>query len=226
MSLKHYLELAFKESRLTSNADLGKIRHLDGILQPNQENLILVYGGSFNPPHQGHIDVILSGLNPILAAVSIIILPSEDFHLRNKLAKSHSEFFLNMKRRADILDAIPSIPKQKVWVWPSTWYPFKTCIDALVRLTAADGFEVAFSHLIGPDNVIPNDPLDIFPYRLPRILVSNKARHIAAHFRPDGRPERWNGFEEWIRSEEGHVEGKAIHLNFYMIYGFLISLGM
>ena len=42
-----------------------------------------------------------------MAAVSIRILPSEYFHLGNKLAKGHWEFFLNMERRADILDAIP-----------------------------------------------------------------------------------------------------------------------
>lgn len=75
----------------------------------------------------------------------------------------------------------------------------------MVRLTQADGFKVAFAHLVGPDNLQLEDPLDNYPYELPRMVVSNKARHVTEHFRDDGRPARWTGFGEWSRSndEEG-----------------------
>lgn len=209
MSLQHYLQLAYKESRLTSAADLAAFQHLTGTLQRGRENLILVYGGSFNPPHRGHIDVLLSGLAPSVGALGIVVLPSEDFHLRHKVAKSHPEFFLRMERRAEIWAAIvPPHSRDRVWVWASTWYPFKTFTDALVRLTKADGFELAFSHLIGPDNVNPDDPLDILPYRLPRILVSNRGRHVATGFSSDGSPTVWKGFGGWSRcaNEKGQAE--------------------
>jgi hypothetical protein len=210
--LKHYVEKAYKQSRLTSQADLSPIQHLTGSLQHGRENLILVYGGSFNPPHRGHIDVLLSGLTPEVGAVGVVILPSEDFHLRHKLANSHPEFFLQMERRADIwASIIPSISKERVWVWMSTWYPFKTFTDTLVELAKEDGYMLAFSHLIGPDNLNKKDPLSILPYELPRVLVSNKARHVAATFSSDGKPEMWNGFGSWYKcvSYGEHEHGKC-----------------
>lgn len=210
MSLKQYLHKAYKEARLTTEVDLSPIQHLTGNLQMDCDNLILVYGGSFNPPHRGHIDVLLSGLRPEVAAVGIVVLPSEDFHLRNKVAKSHPGFFLHMKRRADIWDAIPSIPKDRVWVWTSTWYPFKTVIDALVRLTNADGFKVSFSNMIGPDNLNLEDPLNILPYKFDTVLVTNKARNVASQFLSDGRLGKWDGFGEWTRCIRGGIDGKCI----------------
>ncbi|KAF2720989.1 hypothetical protein K431DRAFT_294682 [Polychaeton citri CBS 116435] len=199
MSLKNYLQMAYREARLTSKADLDTFQHLEGTLRRDHENLILVYGGSFNPPHRGHLDVLLSGLRPEVTAVAIVVLPSEDFHLRHKVANSHPDFFLRMERRADLWSAIPSVPEVKVWIWTSTWYPFKTFNEALIRLTKEDGFKLAFAHMIGPDNVDLRNPLANYPYELPTMLITNKARHVAAHFRPDGKPAIWNGFGEWSR---------------------------
>ncbi|KAI0969728.1 hypothetical protein F4678DRAFT_480893 [Xylaria arbuscula] len=102
MSLYHYLRMAYRESRLTTNLDLDQIQQLNATLDSGRENFILVYGGSFDPPHKGHLDVLLSALQSELGAVAIVVLPSEDFHLRNKVANSHPDFFLRMQRRADI----------------------------------------------------------------------------------------------------------------------------
>lgn len=210
MSLKEYLQKAYKEVRLTSEDDLGTFRLLEGTLSPERENLILVYGGSFNPPHKGHIDVILSGLRPELGAVALVILPSEDFHLRYKLTSSYPEFFLSRKRRAELLNAIDLIPKSKVWVWSNTWYPFKPFTEALVRLAKADGFKVAFSHMIGPDNLDVEDALDNYPYRFPRMLISNKARHVSSSFGSDGKPVKWKGFGDWSRNEVNSARANGI----------------
>jgi hypothetical protein len=210
MSLKHYLQMAYEQVGLTSEAEIRSIESLEGTLQPNRENLLLVYGGSFNPPHRGHIDVILSGLRPEVAAVAIVILPSEDWHLRAKVSKSHPEFFLPQKRRADLLGAISSIPKARVWVWTTTWYPFKPFCKALYRLTESDGFKLAFARLVGPDNLNLEDPLNIMPYALPGALFTNIARHVTTHFHPDGKPVMWNGFGEWSRSTQSSGDGQCI----------------
>lgn len=199
MSLQVYLKHAYKEVRLALDSLLSSVDRIDGTLQPGRDNLILVYGGSFNPPHRGHVDVLLSALRFEVSPIAIVVLPSEDFHLRNKVAESHPEFFLSRERRADLWNAMPTIPKDKVWVWPSTWYPFLPFTEAVVRLAKNDGFNVAFSHLIGPDNLNRLDPLMNLPYRLPRILVSSKARHVPTHFTADGRPKLWTNFGDWSR---------------------------
>ena len=203
MSLKRYLRTAYKEANLTWDAALSSVSKIEATLQPDNENLILVYGGTFNPPHRGHVDVLLSGLRPEVNATAIIILPCEDYLLWNKMAKSPSEFMLHIHRRADIWQAIPSYPKDKVWVWTSTYFPFKPMIEALVKCTKADGFTLAFAHMIGPDNLRLHDPLAILPYIAPRILVTNKARHVAAQFLPDGIPRKWHGFGPWSRQKYG-----------------------
>lgn len=225
MSIKHYLQTAYQEVRLTSDAELSAVQNLNGTLQPDRDNLILVYGGSFNPPHRGHIDVLLSGLRPEVAAVAVVILPSEDFHLRHKVANSHPEFFLHMKRRADIWGAIPSVPKGRVWVWTSTWYPFKPFTEAMVRLAKADGFNLAFSHMIGPDNLNTKDPLNNLPYKLPRILVTNKARHVIAQFLPDGKPVMWPGFGEWTRCIRSYGDGKHMQAFSLAAYSAVLPSG-
>ncbi|KAL7782542.1 CDP-diacylglycerol--serine O-phosphatidyltransferase [Trichoderma afarasin] len=197
MSLRSYLEAAYKEVRLSSEVALSPLQQLDCRLKKDAENLILVYGGSFNPPHRGHLDVLLSALHPVVNAAAVVVLPSENFHLRHKLATSHPEFFLSRRQRADLWASIPTVPKNKVWVWSETWYPFLPFTEAVRRLGEADGYDIVFAHLIGPDNLNKVDALNNLPYRLPRILVTNKARHVPSQFLPNGQPAKWKGFGEW-----------------------------
>jgi hypothetical protein len=209
MSLKHYLNAAYQEVYLTWETILSTVEQVEATLQPNRENLILVYGGTFNPPHRGHIDVLLSGLRPEVGALAIVVLPCEDYLLRNKMGNSHTNFKLHLDHRADVLNAIPSIPKDRVWVWGSTYFPFIRMTEALLRLTEADGFKLAFTHMVGPDNLRLPDHLMILPYICSRIFITNKARHIPAQFMPDGRPVVWKGFGEWVQSQNRTEDGMS-----------------
>lgn len=199
MSLKRYLELAYKDAQLTSDAALGSLQRITGTLSRDSDNLVLVYGGSFNPPHRGHVDVLFSLLRPEVAALAVVVLPSEDFHLRHKVANKYPGFFLRQDRKVAVWEALRSIPRDRVWVWGSTWYPFAPFARALVRLAAADGYRLTLSHVIGPDNLVLTDALSMdIPCALPSMLVTNRARHVAAHFLPEGRPRPWDGFGEWF----------------------------
>ncbi|KAF1851054.1 uncharacterized protein K460DRAFT_26971 [Cucurbitaria berberidis CBS 394.84] len=47
------------------------------------------------------------------------------------------------------------------------------------------------------------------PYEFPGVLVTNRARHVATHFLPDGKPVVWNGFGLWSRSTHGCGKGEG-----------------
>ncbi|CEI41870.1 hypothetical protein FVEN_g3804 [Fusarium venenatum] len=230
MSLRPYFEAAFREVRLSTETALNPLQKLDCHLKKGQDNLILVYGGSFNPPHRGHLDVLLSALHPLVNAVAVVVLPSEDFHLRHKLANSHPEFFMSRKTRAALWAEMPQVPKDNVWIWSETWYPFLTFMEAAHRLCETDGYKIVFSHLIGPDNLNRADALNNLPYRLPRILVTNKARHEPSQFLPSGQPTTWKGFGEWIPQKmtfdgkNGQPEEEAEEANLWTCRG-IDSLG-
>jgi len=51
MTLKNYLKIACKKAYLPWEAVLTTVEQIKATLQPDRKNLILVYGGSFNPPH-------------------------------------------------------------------------------------------------------------------------------------------------------------------------------
>ncbi len=123
------------------------------------------------------------------------------------MSNAPSEFFLHMQRRSEIWDAIPALPKDRVWVWSSTYFPFINMTEALLRLTKADGYRVAYSQMIGPDNLRLENPLAVLPYVFPRIFVTNKARHSAHHFSSDGTPVIWHGFGAWTRHVDPGAEG-------------------
>lgn len=208
MSLKTLLLEAYREVHLSWDAILETVRNLNVTLQPGRENLILVYNGTFNPPHKGHVDVLLSGLRPEADAAAVVILPCEDYLLQNKLGNDAKTFKLQLDRRADVLEAIPGIPKDRVWVWRSTYHPFQKMVQALQRIAQAAGLTVAFSHMIGPDNLRLADPLAILPYFAPRLLVTNKARHVPAHFLPSGIPVNWVGFGQWSCNHYSQNDGE------------------
>lgn len=109
MSLRLYLETAYKEVLLSSEVALSSPQRPDCRLRKDHENLSLVYGGSFNPTHCGHMDVLLSPLDPVVKAVAIAVLPSENFHLRHKLAN-----ITTRRQRADLWASMPTVPKNKV----------------------------------------------------------------------------------------------------------------
>ncbi|KAF5546724.1 Rossmann-like alpha beta alpha sandwich fold [Fusarium napiforme] len=196
MSLRPYLESTYREVRFSTDTALHPLQKLDCHLKKGQDNLILVYGGSFNPPHRGHLDVLLSALHPVINAVVVVVLPSEDFHLRHKLKDSHPEFF--RKPRAALWAEMPQVPRSRVWIWSETWYPIFTFMEAAQRLCEADSNKIVFSHLIVPDNLNRADALNNLPYRLPRLLVNNKAQHVPSQFLPNGQPTKWKGFGEWL----------------------------
>lgn len=194
--LKTHLLQALYAHQLELQVDPSNIAMLEGVLQESRDNLVLVYAGSFNPPHRGHLDMLLSGLREEIGAVAVVVVPNEDYYVRSKVTEAYP-FFLPQRRRADLWNAVSVVPKTKVLVWSAAWRPFELVTQSVVNSTQEAGFSVTFCHIAGPDNLNREDPLSIGPCYLPALLVSDRARMDASHFDCSGRPLPWTGFEQW-----------------------------
>ncbi|KAL7931306.1 hypothetical protein V8C35DRAFT_310065 [Trichoderma chlorosporum] len=199
--LKHYLQAAYKEFFANSEVQTDAFQQLTTELHRENDNILLVYSGAFNPPHPGHVEALLSGLKLEtlrLTTVGIVIVPCTDEYVKSKLIDGQPYVFLSEARRADIWDAIPSIPKTTVWVWRGAAEQFKPFTQTLIRSVEADGLTLSIALFCGPDNINLQSPFskDLF-YDFDHIVVTNKARHLSTHFHSNGTPVRWGDSEEW-----------------------------
>ncbi|KAF2436825.1 hypothetical protein EJ08DRAFT_673961 [Tothia fuscella] len=125
------------------------------MLLPGFTNRILLYVGSFNPPHRGHFDFLERVFKSNPFNVAAIVLPLSC--LKHKFNRTGEIAFpiLSVEERKRLWqdDGL------KEWYWTCTLgiRPFRAILIKLKALLAEDGFDVEFDGLLGPDHVSVND---------------------------------------------------------------------
>lgn len=192
------------------------------ILRSDQTNHILTYTGAFNPPHSGHMEILADGFNnsgPGLNVISTFVVPLRDDGLRAKEDARKStgpaprQVMLTLRQRAELImahlrgtEALRELAcKTKVWSFPEL-QPIPGYMRRVVELAAADGFEVEYVSLKGPDHLWYNRPINHPALIMCRKIVFSEIQRANKDTWVRGRPRRLRGgWSRWseVSSETG-----------------------
>lgn len=164
--LEHYIVLA-EQASLGSEAPsrpqnrvFERANGVQGpVLRSDHENRILIYPGSFNPPHQGHASLLWHAyLATDAHTIAVLILNMDTSSLGEKTATEEDgkEFLLTVQQRSQLWR--DSLLDRFTWSYPSE-DPDNILHFAghLVELCAKDGFRIYMPSLHGGDHMNKQD---------------------------------------------------------------------
>ena len=129
-------------------------------LRSDRENRVLVFPGSFNPPHLGHAALLwhtyLCLDDKTIAAMILPMRTASASASKKKLTKAANPrdgraFKLSSHQRAQLWQ--DEVLSRFIWVWPADGCEGSSAfLRCMQKLTEADGFKLAFPSLHGGDH--------------------------------------------------------------------------
>lgn len=171
-------------------------------------NRILVYPGSFNPPHLAHVEILRNGFTKSgrdMNIIAAIILPLDDEYCKRKLGGQKRPLIFTKAERARLWNGYGLSD----WYWTydrseSEWYNFQ---KRLTDNISKDGLNISWVALCGPEYVnldgIPSVPV----FGCKDIMVSDAGRPADFTTRGVDRLRTLKGCEAW---EEVLLDFKAL----------------
>lgn len=212
MPLRAFLAMAFKEAGSDSYSVVDTKE--EPMLLSEGPNRLLIYCGSFNPPHIGHMSCFSDGIDDcvkeynnkggVLAAIPV---PLDDEAL---FSKKNLANMLTRTQRADLLadhllDADKnsnSIAGTAVQVWStSKLWGVSDFVRPVASAALSEGFPIEFVILRGGDHMyfdrVINSSRSIHP-QCSRLLFSESAGRFNPDTWVDGKPRRFQGgWSDW-----------------------------
>ena len=190
--------------------------HSSPMLEKTRTNRVLVYPGSFNPPHRGHLHLLKHAFTRgthDLNVIAAIILPRSDQGVANKVKAEKGNFMFGIDERSLLWKQDICFPP---WAWvynDSTTY-FNKFSQRLIRATGKDGYLLEFVFLYGAGFAAPSSPPD--PVDGCKTIILCDAARAAEYQRSSGRLKDFDGCTKWrgLRIREDQLrQTKTVFVN-------------
>lgn len=116
-------------------------------------NRLILYPGTFNPPHKGHQDLLryaFANAGEDLHIAAAIILPIEDYRLARKMESKKYVLRLPKAQRVELFKQ-SGLPKESFWIFEHFDGDWDVFWAFLVMLLSRERIEVKLIMLGGPD---------------------------------------------------------------------------
>ncbi|KAL9579446.1 MAG: hypothetical protein Q9212_005101 [Teloschistes hypoglaucus] len=162
-------------------------------------NHIILYHGSFNPPHQGHMSLLRHTFEHGVHDLNVIgafVRPLVDEYSLKKAQIAGGSFAFDRESRCMLWKKDPRFPD---WAWVHEGNG--SLGDFLARLqevASEDGFGIDYLSLKGPwenEHLVPWKP-DRFCYGSTMLIISDAAR-AANYQRSSGKIRDFEGYNKW-----------------------------
>ena len=184
-----------RNARLRSGSDKRGIP----LLSKDNVNRVLLYPGSFNPPHVGHLSVLRHAFDssPDLNIVAGIVLQMAVEHIEEKNYRSGRRLVLSLEQRSELWKRDARFP---AWALAPSCKSSVELREKIANAAKKDGYEILYVNLSGPDIWNFNWPHRHVHEACTEHLISNAARS-APFLRPDGVPQPIKSYTTWQRLE-------------------------
>lgn len=144
-------------------------------------NRVLLFPGAFNPPHHGHLSLLLSILRNMMKHLNIsnvIIYPHDDRHILEKTRDETRKLHLSQAERSALWRNADEFPANDTWVFEGSKRSLTRFQRELQKRMRREGLNLTFLLLVGPDWMSTRGVYDPGQWNCTEVITSDVSKPV------------------------------------------------